>query len=200
MRLFKSRKSADYSNVSSVVANENDPHVTLSSICHVSCSTSHNQYHWRHNSSVQDDSTSSNLHNNNCNIHHNHFNNKTPSDIAIKSDNVTSTSIDNKIRTATSTSLASSSSTNYECNNNNNNNDVILDKFTRIPECDVEIVSASSNFEENADSDGEKLQQKQQKDVAESDVQTDSNEFLNEILGIFAFHFFFASFSIFCLN
>lgn len=38
MRLFKSRKSADYSNVSSVVANENDPHIKI-----VSCST--NQIH-----------------------------------------------------------------------------------------------------------------------------------------------------------
>lgn len=34
MRLFKSRKSGDYSNISSVVAHENDPHVTI-----VSCNS-----------------------------------------------------------------------------------------------------------------------------------------------------------------
>lgn len=36
MRLFKSRKSGEYNDVSSVVANENDPHVKI-----VSCSSQH---------------------------------------------------------------------------------------------------------------------------------------------------------------
>jgi len=44
MRLFKSRKSADYSNVSSVVANENDPHIKI-----VSCSTNHHQTNAQNN-------------------------------------------------------------------------------------------------------------------------------------------------------
>lgn len=46
MRLFKSRKSGEYNDVSSVVANENDPHVKI-----VSCS-SQQEFHTNENRSV----------------------------------------------------------------------------------------------------------------------------------------------------
>lgn len=187
MRLFKSRKSADYSNVSSVVANENDPHVTLSSICQ-------NQYHWRHNSSAQEE-VSSNLHNNNCNAHYNHFNSKASSDIACKTDDGSNKTIDNKARTeatsspssTSSSSTSSTSSTNYDSitssSNNNNNNNVILDKFTPIPDCDVDIVSTNSPFEQSTDIDNDL-------DLVKQQEKTDSNGLLNEILGICSFRFY----------
>lgn len=46
MRLFKSRKSGEYNDVSSVVANENDPHVKI-----VSCS-SQQEFHSTENGSI----------------------------------------------------------------------------------------------------------------------------------------------------
>lgn len=183
MRLFKSRKSADYSNVSSVVANENDPHIKI-----VSCSTNQIQH-----------ANSSNLHNNN--IERNGKSSAEKMDGQVKTYSVTD---DQKTKHFDSNHFAIHH-IDQSFNNNNNNNTSLSysyqqnssktietkysDKFTPIPDCD-KIIDESSP--------GHKFDQIQDRSITDDDLSAvkvsnqhqqqqphdDSSDFISNLFGM----------------
>lgn len=178
MRLFKSRKSADYSNVSSVVANENDPHIKI-----VSCSSNQIQH-----------SNSSSLHNNN-NIE---FDGKTLAEEnhgQVKTYSVTDNQKTNHFDSNDfaihhiNQSFNNNSSSylySYQQNSSKTIEAKYSDKFTPIPDCD-KIIDESSLAHKY-----EQIQDRSITDDSVSAVKTsnqqqhhdDSSDFINNLFGM----------------
>lgn len=137
MRLFKSRKSGEYNDVSSVVANENDPHVKI-----VSCS-SQQEFHTNENGSVN-----KTINPNECPSTNGHFEGDNNDDVDDDDDQKKLCASFNQnhnhsIRNQNNISYGLKK-TDTHCN----------DKFTPIPDCDKfdEPVSASAHNESSNNS------------------------------------------------
>lgn len=204
MRLFKSRKSADYSNASSVVANENDPHIKI-----VSCSINQIQH-----------SNSSCLYDNN-NIERNGKTSTEKSDgqaktYSITDDQKTNQTNDFAIHNIDQT-FNNNNSLSYLYSYRQNSSKAIeakySDKFTPIPDCDKIIDESLLEH---------KYDQIQDRSITDDDLSTvkssnqqqqikhndDSSDFINNLFGMHYYifvllsihHLDLISYSIFRLN
>lgn len=180
MRLFKSRKSTDYSNVSSVVANENDPHIKI-----VSCNTNQIQH-----------SHSSSLYNNN-KIERDGKTAAEKSDIQVKT---FSTTDDQKTNHFDSNDFGNH---NIDQSFNNNGSSYLYsyqqnsskaievkysDKFTPIPDCDKIIDESSLGHKYDQIQDrsitGDDLTAVKSSNQHQQQHHDDSSDFINNLFGI----------------
>lgn len=164
MRLFKSRKSGDYSDVSSVVANENDPHVKI-----VSCN-SQQDFH-SNRDSIEDGTIDKTI-----------DANDNPTNCFIETD-------DQKKQLYSSVNQIHS-----HTNSNNNipyrlkPTDNCTDKFTPIPDCDQIIDEPTSVHNEHYDVPNSTLHI-DHLSTAPNNPETQSasdstSDFINELFGI----------------
>lgn len=178
MRLFKSRKSANYCNVSSVVANENDPNIKI-----VSCSTNQIQH-----------SNSSSLHNNN-NIERD---GKTTAEKSVGQLKTYSITDDEKTNHFDSSAFVihhidqsfDNNSSSYLYSYQQNSSETVeakySDKFTPIPDCD-KIIDESSLGHKYDQINDRLITDDDLIDVKNSNQQQqhqDSSDFINNLFGM----------------
>lgn len=177
MRLFKSRKSGEYSDVSSVVANENDPHVKI-----VSC----NAQQEFHNNDQNDSGD------------------KQPTESDNPSSNCGYALDEHKQHPQIINQTTHSNHHNNISYNLIPNDTSCTDKFTPIPECDKIDETITTHYECTASTyDTQHNQQqnstataKHQETHQHSTSSDSTSDFINELFGIsiillcfFSFHF-----------
>lgn len=139
MRLFKSRKSGEYNDVSSVVANENDPHVKI-----VSCS-SQQEFH----SNIENGCVNKTIKSNECPSTNGHFEGDNNDDDG-DGDGDDQKKLCASFNQIHNHSIRNQNNIPYGLKKTDNNH--CNDKFTPIPDCDKfdEPVSASAHNESSS--------------------------------------------------